>query len=217
MDVQFQQRLQDIFKSSTAKGTVELVEVSQLSSYQPSKPFLLFGHGSKPLSKYTRVHRLWDTRDEGLFWKFWITRTDLKRRKWSKRIAINRSSLSLEKPKCPQIHIHDKRILKIKIVLITVDRYRYWGSRKTQNRGVERRQFSVRGRTPPPGEKTKKTEGTATPWQRVGSSELFSSSGERCEPAKSAKPERPHPSHFAFLFLVPLASLLRRGSRLVFH
>ena len=51
------------------KGTVELaiVEVSQLSSYQPSKPFLLFGHGSKPLSKYTRVHRLWDTRDEGLF------------------------------------------------------------------------------------------------------------------------------------------------------
>ena len=41
MDVQFQQRLQ-------LKGTVELVEVSQLSSYQPSKPFLLFGHGSKP-------------------------------------------------------------------------------------------------------------------------------------------------------------------------
>ena len=40
------------------KGTVELVEVSQLSSYQPSKHFLLFGHGSKPLSKYTRVHRL---------------------------------------------------------------------------------------------------------------------------------------------------------------
>ena len=51
------------------KGTVELVAVSQLSSYQPSKPFLLFGHGSKPLSKYTRVHRLWDTRDEGLFLK----------------------------------------------------------------------------------------------------------------------------------------------------
>ena len=43
--------------------------MSQLSSYQPSKPFLLFGHGSKPLSKYTRVHRLWDTRDEGLFLK----------------------------------------------------------------------------------------------------------------------------------------------------
>ena len=41
MDVQFQQRLQ-------LKGTLELVEVSQLSSYQPSKPFLLFGHGSKP-------------------------------------------------------------------------------------------------------------------------------------------------------------------------
>ena len=41
MDVQFQQRLQ-------LKGTVELVEVSQLSSYKPSKPFLLFGHGSKP-------------------------------------------------------------------------------------------------------------------------------------------------------------------------
>ena len=30
---------------------MELVAVSQLSSYQPSKPFLLFGHGSKPLSK----------------------------------------------------------------------------------------------------------------------------------------------------------------------
>ena len=27
---------------------MELVEVSQLSSYQPLKPFLLFGHGSKP-------------------------------------------------------------------------------------------------------------------------------------------------------------------------
>ena len=27
---------------------MELLEVSQLSSYQPSKPFLLFGHGSKP-------------------------------------------------------------------------------------------------------------------------------------------------------------------------
>ena len=90
------------------KGTVELVEVSQLSSYQPSKPFLLFGHGSKPLSKYTRVHRLWDIRDEGLFWKFWITQTDLKRRKWSKIIAINRSSLSLEKPQCPEIHVLDK-------------------------------------------------------------------------------------------------------------
>ena len=49
---------------------MELVEVSQLSSYQPSKPFLLFGHGSKPLLKYTRVHRLWDTRDEGLFENF---------------------------------------------------------------------------------------------------------------------------------------------------
>ena len=46
-------------------------------------------------------------------------------------------------------------------------------------------------------------EGTATSWQRVGSSEPFFSSGERCEPAKSAKPERPHPSHFASLFLVP--------------
>ena len=43
------------------KGTVELVTVSQLSSYQPAKPFLLVGHGSKPLSKNTRVHRLWDT------------------------------------------------------------------------------------------------------------------------------------------------------------
>ena len=64
---------------------------------------------------------------------------------------------------------------------------------------------------PSPREKTKKAEGTATPWQMVGSSELFFSSGERCEPAKSAKPERPHPSHFAFLFLVPLASLLRRS------
>ena len=62
----------------------------------------------------------------------------------------------------------------------------------------------------PEGKKTKKAEGTATPWQRVVSSELSSSSGERCEPAKSAKPERPHPSHFEFLFLVPLASLLRR-------
>ena len=48
---------------------MELVAVSQLSSYQPSKPFLLFGHGSKPLSKYTWVHRVWDTRDEGLFLK----------------------------------------------------------------------------------------------------------------------------------------------------
>ena len=28
------------------KGTVELVAVTQLSSYQPSKPFLLFGHGA---------------------------------------------------------------------------------------------------------------------------------------------------------------------------
>ena len=43
------------------KGTVELVAVSQLSSYQPAKPFLLVGHGSKPLSKNTRLHRLWDT------------------------------------------------------------------------------------------------------------------------------------------------------------
>ena len=198
------------------KGTVELVEVSQLSSYQPSKPFLLLRHGSKPLSKYTRVHRLWDTRDEGLFWKFWITRTDFKRRKWSKRIAINRSSLSLEKPKCPEIHIHDKRILKIKLFWSLTD-IGIGVCVKTQNRGVERRLFSVRGQTLPPGEKTKKTEGTATPWQRVGLSELFSSSGKWCEPAKSAKPERPHPSHFAFLFLVPLASLLHRGYRLVFQ
>ena len=43
------------------KGTVQLVAVSQLSSYQPAKPFLVVGHGSKPLSKNTRVHRLWDT------------------------------------------------------------------------------------------------------------------------------------------------------------
>ena len=107
----------------------ELVEVSQLSFYQPSKPFVLFGHGSKPLSKYTRVHRLWDTRDEGLFWKFWITRTDFMRRKWSKRIAINRSYLSLEKPKCPEIHIHDKRILKIKLFWSLTD-IGYWGLRK---------------------------------------------------------------------------------------
>ena len=98
------------------KGTVELVAVSQLSSYQPSKPFLLFGHGSKPLSKYTRVHRLWDTRDEGLFLKILDNpRTDFKRRKWSKRTANNRSFLSLEIPKCPEILIHDKRILKIKL------------------------------------------------------------------------------------------------------
>ena len=44
------------------KGTVELVAVSQLSSYQPGKPFpSIVGHGSKPLSKNTWVHRLWDT------------------------------------------------------------------------------------------------------------------------------------------------------------
>ena len=98
------------------KGTVELVAVSQLSSYQPSKPFLLFGHGSKPLSKFTRVHRLWDTRDEGLFSKILDKPgTDFKRRKGSKRTAINRSSLSLEIPKCPEILIHDKRILEIKL------------------------------------------------------------------------------------------------------
>ena len=33
------------------KATAELVAVSQLSSYQPAKPFLLVGHGSKPFSK----------------------------------------------------------------------------------------------------------------------------------------------------------------------
>ena len=54
----------------------------------------------------------------------------------------------------------------------------------------------MRGSTLPPGEKTKKAEGTATSWQRVGSSEPFFSSGERCEPAKSAKPERPQPQSF---------------------
>ena len=130
--------------------------------------------------------------------------------------VINRSSLSLEKPKCPEIHIHDKRILKLELFWSLTDIG--IGVRvKTQNRGVERRQLSVRGRTLPPGEKTKKAEGTVTSWERVGSSELFSSSGERCESAKSAKPERPQPSHFAFLFLVPLASLLCRGSRLVFQ
>ena len=140
------------------KGTVELVEVSQLSSYQPSKPFLLFGHGSKPLSKYTRVHRLWDTRDEGLFWKFWITRTDFKRLKWSKRIAINRSYLSLEKPKGPEIQIHDKRTLKIKLCWSLTD-IGIGVCVKTQNRSVERRWLSVLGRTLPPGEKNKKGEG----------------------------------------------------------
>ena len=54
---------------------------------------------------------------------------------------------------------------------------------------------------PFPQGKNQNGGGTVTPSQRVGSSELFSSNGERCEPAKSAKPERPHPSHFAFLFL----------------
>ena len=32
--------------------------------------------------------------------------------------------------------------------------------------------------------------------KRIGSSEPFFSSGERCEPAKSAKPERPQPQSF---------------------
>ena len=119
------------------KGTVELVAVSQLSSYQPSKPFLLVGHGSKPLSKNTRVHWLWDTpRRRTFFWKFWITRKDFKRWKWSKRIAINRSSLSLEKPKCPEIHIHDKRMLKIKLFWSLTD-IGIGVCVKTQNRSVE--------------------------------------------------------------------------------
>ena len=48
---------------------MELVAVSQLSSYQPAKPFLLVGHGSKPFSKNTRVHRLWDTPRQRTFWK----------------------------------------------------------------------------------------------------------------------------------------------------
>ena len=70
MDVQFQPRQQDIFKSSTAKGDCGIiVAVSQLSSYQPAKPFLLVGHGSKPFSKNTRVHRLWDTPRQRTFLK----------------------------------------------------------------------------------------------------------------------------------------------------
>ena len=53
MDVQFQPRQQDIFISPLQlQATAELVAVSQLSSYQPAKPFLLVGHGScKPFSK----------------------------------------------------------------------------------------------------------------------------------------------------------------------
>ena len=112
------------------KGTVELVEVSQLSSYQPSKPFLLFGHASKLVSKYTRVHRLWDTRDEGRFWKFWITRTDLKRRKWSKKNCYQSIIPVTWKTEMLRNTYSWQKDTEDKTVLIT-DRYRYWGLRKS--------------------------------------------------------------------------------------
>ena len=96
------------------KVTVELVAVSQLSSYQPAKLFLLFVHGSKPLSKNTRVW-LWDTPRRRTFLKILDNPDRLQATEVSKRIAINRSSLSLEKLKCPEIHIDDKKIFKIKL------------------------------------------------------------------------------------------------------
>ena len=112
------------------KGTVELVAVSQLSSYQPSKPFLLFGHGSKPLSKYTRVHRLWDTRDEGLFWKFWITRPDrLQATEVIQKNCYQSIILVTWKTEMPRNTYSWQKDIEDKIVLIT-DRYRYWGLRK---------------------------------------------------------------------------------------
>ena len=155
--------------------------------------------------------------DEGLLWKCWILNPDrLQATEVIQKNCYQSIILVTWKTEMPRNTYSWQKILKIKL---------FWSPRdigigvcvETQNRGVERRQLSVRGSTLPTGEKTKKAEGTATPWQRVGSSEPFFSSGERCELAQSAKPERPHPSHFAFLFLVPLASLLRRGSRLVFQ
>ena len=127
--------------------------------------------------------------NEGFFWKFWITRTEVIKENCYQSII-----LVTWKTEMPRNTYSWQKDIEDKIVLITD---RYWGSRNwTQNRGVERRWLSVLGRTLPPGEETKKVEGTATPWQRVGSSELFSSSGERCEPAKSAETGATAPQAF---------------------
>ena len=73
------------------KGTVELVAVSQLSSYQPAKPF---GHGSKPLSKNTRVHRLWDTPRRRTFLKI----LDIKSGQTSSHGSDPKELLSIDHP-----------------------------------------------------------------------------------------------------------------------
>ena len=92
---------------------MELVAVSQLSSYQPAKPFLLVGHGIKPFSKNTRVHRLWDTPRQRTFLKI----LDIKPGQTSSDGSDPKELLSVDHPiiKCPEIHIHDKTILKIKL------------------------------------------------------------------------------------------------------
>ena len=139
--VQFQPRLQDIFKSSTAKGDCGISSSESTFVVSTSETLSsIVGHGSKPISKNTCVHRLWDTPRRRTFLKILDINivSGQTGRKWSKRIAINRSSLSLEEPKCPEIHIHQKTTLKIKL---------FWSLRdigigvcvKTQNRGVERR------------------------------------------------------------------------------
>ena len=62
MDVQFQQRLQDIFKSSTAKGDCGISSSESTFVVSTSETLSsIVVHGSKPISKNTCVHRLWDT------------------------------------------------------------------------------------------------------------------------------------------------------------
>jgi len=110
------------------KGTVELVAVSQLSSYQPAKLFLLFVHGSKPLSKNTRVHRLWDTPRRRTFLKILDNPDRLQATEVIQKNCYQSTILVTWKTEMPRNTYSWQKDIEDKIASIT-DRYRYWGLR----------------------------------------------------------------------------------------
>ena len=104
-------------KSSITKGDcgISSSESTFFLSINHRNPFFYLGMVVNPFQSIPGYIGSGIPETKDFFWKFWITRTDFKRRKWSQRTANNRSFLSLEIPKCPEILIHEKRILKIKL------------------------------------------------------------------------------------------------------